>query len=876
MSSLSVSVTAETQDLEAKLAVAQAQLRAFQAELRNTANAAVQSGTALDDMSRAKLGQLASQVDQAQGRVSYFKASLSELGPAANQASLHASTLTRETRALIAELSRGEFLRAGGTIALLGEHLAELGPAALAGIAGVAAMGAGLAYMIVQGQSAQKALDDIQGQMILVGRGASFSAEAAQGAMDQLEKSFGLSASSAAVVEKEIAKIPIATDATRQAVSLLAVAYAHLNSETPEKAAQTVAKAFAGGGEAALQFAQQLRALTPAQQLALREAQRHSDVLGAQAILTDALSSRLGHFVDYLKQLTEWWDKARIAALTADTAMGQTVEDIIGPKPTMPTGSGPGTGAADQQALDITLRYRDVVDQIRDREKDIKILKEGIKTASGDVLATETHALQVAEKQLQDLKTQGQGSALEQDRAQLVQELALSQGGHQQQLQETVTFWQNVLNTQKLSAKERLQVETELANAQKQLNQAKHADDLAEAQSHQQVVIAGYQFEEEQARTALATGQITLEQEYQRLKDVENRKIAAVIEYLQRKMELEGASAAAIQQLKDQETIAEYEHDQKMLRIDQDYYQQKKQLAEQDLQSEKGILGELTRLESGLVSSILSSRQRLSVSLIQLAEQTVAREIEADLKALTISLFSDNAKKASEQGGVLWHAIAEATKTKETIAGVAQRTGAENAGQTTFLGRIVQGIARWLGFETTKTATTETESAARTAAEAAAATASKAVEVATGFGEIQIDASVGAAAAFADMAQLGPEGLAAAPGVAAATYATILGYASGLGAAMFDQGAWELPSDMHGVTVHRGETIMPASFAQGWRDAVSGGGGLGGGGPININVSAVDARSFMSMLRDPTSPLTRALAHAARNNDSHLRGILKR
>src|SRR5579883_3356041 len=622
MSSLSVSVTAETQDLEAKLAVAQAQLRAFQAELRNTANAAVQSGTALDDMSRAKLGQLASQVDQAQGRVSYFKASLSELGPAANQASLHASTLTRETRALIAELSRGEFLRAGGTIALLGEHLAELGPAALAGIAGVAAMGAGLAYMIVQGQSAQKALDDIQGQMILVGRGASFSAEAAQGAMDQLEKSFGLSASSAAVVEKEIAKIPIATDATRQAVSLLAVAYAHLNSETPEKAAQTVAKAFAGGGEAALQFAQQLRALTPAQQLALREAQRHSDVLGAQAILTDALSSRLGHFVDYLKQLTEWWDKARIAALTADTAMGQTVEDIIGPKPTMPTGSGPGTGAADQQALDITLRYRDVVDQIRDREKDIKILKEGIKTASGDVLATETHALQVAEKQLQDLKTQGQGSALEQDRAQLVQELALSQGGHQQQLQETVTFWQNVLNTQKLSAKERLQVETELANAQKQLNQAKHADDLAEAQSHQQVVIAGYQFEEEQARTALATGQITLEQEYQRLKDVENRKIAAVIEYLQRKMELEGASAAAIQQLKDQETIAEYEHDQKMLRIDQDYYQQKKQLAEQDLQSEKGILGELTRLESGLVSSILSSRQRLSVSLIQLAEQT--------------------------------------------------------------------------------------------------------------------------------------------------------------------------------------------------------------------------------------------------------------
>ncbi len=135
---------------------------------------------------------------------------------------------------------------------------------------------------------------------------------------------------------------------------------------------------------------------------------------------------------------------------------------------------------------------------------------------------------------------------------------------------------------------------------------------------------------------------------------------------------------------------------------------------------------------------------------------------------------------------------------------------------------------------------------------------------------------MGAAAAFADMAQLGPEGLAAAPGVAAATYATILGYASGLGAAMFDQGAWELPGDMHGVTVHRGETIMPASFAQGWRDAVSGGGGLGGGGPINVNVSAVDARSFMSMLRDPTSPLTRALAQAARNNDSYLRGILKR
>ncbi len=832
MSSLSVSVTAETQDLEAKLAVAQAQLRAFQAELRNTANAAVQSGTALDDMSRAKLGQLASQVDQAQGRVSYFKASLSELGPAANQASLHASTLTRETRALIAELSRGEFLRAGGTIALLGEHLAELGPAALGAIGGIAALGAGLAYMIVQGQSAQKALDDIQGQMILVGRGASFSAEAAQGAMDQLEKSFGLSASSAAGVEKEIAKIPNATDATRQAVSLLAVAYAKLNGETPEKAAETVAKAFAGGGEAALQFAQQLRALTPEQQLALQEAQRHNDVLGAQAILTDALRSRLGPFIDYLKQLTEWWDKARIAALTADTAMGQTVEDIVGPKPTMPTGSGAGTGAADQQALDITLRYRDVADQIRDTEKDIKILKEGIKTASGDVLATETHALQVAEKQLQDLKAQGQGSALEQDRAQLAQELALSQGGHQQQLQETVAFWQNVLNTQKLSAKERLQVETELANAQKQLNQAKHADDLAEAQSHQQVVIAGYQFEEEQARTALATGQITLEQEYQRLKDIENRKIAAVIEYLQRKMELEGASAAAIQQLKDQETIAEYEHDQKMLRIDQDYYQKKKQLAEQDLQSEKGILGELTRLESGLVSSILSSRQRLSVSLIQLAEQTVAREIEADLKALTISLFSDNAKKASEQGGVLYHLFAEQTKTTATEVGAEARAAADQAGQGQgLLAEAAQAI-KWIFNEAFKTF----------------------------------------AGIFGFLApEMGP----AAAGPAAAGEAVVMAAAGSVLSAA--GGAWSLPSNML-VYAHQNESILPANVAGPMRDFFTSGGGAGGGGgaPISINVSAVDARSFMSMLRDPTSPLTRAIAQAARNNDSYLRGILKR
>ncbi len=90
-------------------------------------------------------------------------------------------------------------------------------------------------------------------------------------------------------------------------------------------------------------------------------------------------------------------------------------------------------------------------------------------------------------------------------------------------------------------------------------------------------------------------------------------------------------------------------------------------------------------------------------------------------------------------------------------------------------------------------------------------------------------------------------------------------------------GAWSLPSNML-VYAHQNESILPANVAGPMRDFFTSGGGAGGGGgaPISINVSAVDARSFMSMLRDPTSPLTRAIAQAARNNDSYLRGILKR
>jgi hypothetical protein len=248
--------------------------------------------------------------------------------------------------------------------------------------------------------------------------------------------------------------------------------------------------------------------------------------------------------------------------------------------------------------------------------------------------------------------------------------------------------------------------------------------------------------------------------------------------------------------------------------------------AESSAASWRGMLREIDGAEDSFVRDVLTRRQSLSQSLLQMAGQLVEAEIENDLKYFTnyaiLSALGVNTDRLAAQQGLLAHLLAEAEKTAATTQGVAARTSAETAGAGTGL-----------------------------VAQLASAIKSIAIDAAQTFGGI-----------FAFLSPvMGP----AAAGPAAAGEASVYAVAGSLSA--FDVGAWDVPQDMAGI-LHAGETVMPASFASGFRAAV---GGDGGGATTALNVtfapqvSALDGKSVVAMLNNPS-----VLRSLARNLQSYL------
>jgi len=210
-------------------------------------------------------------------------------------------------------------------------------------------------------------------------------------------------------------------------------------------------------------------------------------------------------------------------------------------------------------------------------------------------------------------------------------------------------------------------------------------------------------------------------------------------------------------------------------------------------------------------------------------------------------------------------AQAEFLQTAVTRAQAAIRGTAD---APSFLANIASMLGRWLGFEGAKTAATTAAATTRTAEESAAATIGTTAKATAARLNIAAAAAEAAAWAFADSASLGPPGLIAAPGVAAATEATVMAF-QGLVPALA-VGAWDLPHDTL-AQLHKGEMVVPATFASGLRAAASGGGdgGMGGGGGdtnVHFHVSALDGASVAAFIRSNGRAIAQVVAgHQSRN-----------
>jgi hypothetical protein len=240
------------------------------------------------------------------------------------------------------------------------------------------------------------------------------------------------------------------------------------------------------------------------------------------------------------------------------------------------------------------------------------------------------------------------------------------------------------------------QVFTENQQRQLQTSLQTNQQELAEDQAY-------YSAKEALIRADAAEGKISAEQEYQQLVALEDQKFQKQTASLEERRQLMTGDEAAQSQILSQEAIAYQKHLQDMARLDQQYYQQKQREAQQESQSEKALLSALESAESSFISNVLGGRRTLTQSLIQLGTQLVEKEIADDLKALTTYVITENAKKALEQGGLAYHLFAEEAKTTATETGAAARAAAD---QNSFAGGLAAEAAsaiKWIFNEAIKT-----------------------------------------------------------------------------------------------------------------------------------------------------------------------------
>lgn len=175
-----------------------------------------------------------------------------------------------------------------------------------------------------------------------------------------------------------------------------------------------------------------------------------------------------------------------------------------------------------------------------------------------------------------------------------------------------------------------------------------------------------------------------------------------------------------------------------------------------------------------------------------------------------------------------------------------------------FIKKVEEMVFNWIAGEAAKLTATQTAQAAQTAAQAAGSTATLPLRIAKFTSDITADAAAVFAGIFANLSPLmGP----AAAGPAAAGSATVMAQLAAV--PKFDVGT-DFVTQTGFAMVHQGEKITPAAGSGPFSGASS-----GGGDHYHFAVSAIDSKSFMTMLNNNTGPLAKALQRAIR--DAHMK-----
>ncbi len=335
-----------------------------------------------------------------------------------------------------------------------------------------------------------------------------------------------------------------------------------------------------------------------------------------------------------------------------------------------------------------------------------------------------------------------------------------------------IRYWQDILETQKLSANDRIAIERRVSSLTlDQMKQdAAERRKLAEEaiQAHRDQALNEVALDEQKARTQLKSGRITHDQLLQMQQNFEDEKFRIEVDAQQKRI-------ALLQGDPNHDPVA--------------------------LQRQ---LDQLAQIE-----------QKHALDMENLHTQAATNSVQAWQKAFApITQAFDTTIKGMIMGTTTW---------QKGVTNLLDSVVAE------FVNAGVKMVTQWAANEMAKTAATVTGTATRTAAEQQASASGLASSAMAVIKAIMNDAAKvfsGVWAALSGIPYVGPALAAASAPAAMATVAGVAGsVASSAG------GAWQIPTDRLNF-VHRNETILPADKAAGLDRLIS---GNAGGGTVHIH-----------------------------------------
>lgn len=262
------------------------------------------------------------------------------------------------------------------------------------------------------------------------------------------------------------------------------------------------------------------------------------------------------------------------------------------------------------------------------------------------------------------------------------------------------------------------------------------------------------------------------------------------------------------------------------------------QSLEDDKVAQQKALEELELMNAEYQRRVMQSNQQVTLAVKEFWDSILSN----------ISSAFDTTVKGLIMGTLTW---------QQAVNNILQAVLAE------FINFGVKILKDWIVRQITMTIMQQTEETVRaTATTAARAAEAVAVKIAA-MSEISSYAGVAGAAATASAAAIPYVGWAIAPAAGAAAFGAAMSY-QGAALASAAGGMWEVPSDQLAY-VHKKESILPASIAEGLRDMVGGGGRRRGGDMPPIHIHAMDSQDVERALHKGGA-LEKAFKKLVRNN----------